>query len=202
MNHPIITIGREVGSGGLTLGRLLSEQLNIPLYDKELLSIASQQSGLCREVFERADEKEGIGFLQKAFGSVLCSYDNYIGSENLFKIQSDAIREIAAKESAIFVGRCADYVLRDHKQLLRIFVGAAIADRQKSVARKFDIDDTEAIKLIERTDKQRSTYYNFYTNKQWGHSSSYDICINTSLIGVKKASDIVLKIYKDLFFCQ
>lgn len=199
MNHPIITIGREIGSHGLTLGKMLSKELCIPLYDKELLSIVAKKSGLCCEIFERADEKESIGFLQKAFGTIWYNGNNYIGNENLFKLQSDVIREIASIESAIFVGRCADYVLRKHKQLLRIFVGASVADRQKRVAQKFNISDQEALKLIERTDKQRSTYYNFYTNKEWGHSSSYDICLNTSLLGIDRATQTVLNIYKNLF---
>ena len=199
MEYPIITIGREIGSNGLTIGKRLSEKLHIPLYDKNLLSIAARQSGLCSDVFEHADEKESYSFLQKALRSIWSNNDNFIHNENLFQIQSDTIRDISQRESCIFVGRCADYILRQHPKTLRIFVCAELDDRIANISQTLNISHDSAMKKVESTDKKRSAYYNFYTNKIWGQASSYDICLNTSLLGVEGAVDIVLKTFKKLF---
>ena len=199
MEYPIITIGREIGSNGLAIGKRLSEELHIPLYDKNILSIAARQSGLCSDVFEHADEKESYSFLQKALRSIWSNNDNFIQNENLFQIQSDTIRDISQRESCIFVGRCADYILRQYPKTLRIFVCAELDDRIANISQTLNISHDSAMKKVESTDKKRSTYYNFYTNKIWGQASSYDMCLNTSLLGVEGAVDVVLKTFKKLF---
>lgn len=200
MKNPIITIGREAGSGGGIIGKILAESLDMPLYDKELLVVAAKESGLSPDVFEKADEKEGYGFLQKAFSSVFAGNDSYICNDNLFKIQSQTMNNIALKHSCIFIGRCADYVLRQYPNILRIFLCASIEHRQKNIAQNLDLLDDEALRFIERTDKKRAEYYNFYTGKIWGKASSYDLCINTSFIGIENSANMVLKIFKDLFY--
>jgi len=139
-NLPIITIGREKGSGGLAVANVLSQKLDIPLYDKELLAIAAEQSGLSRDIFEEIDEKESFGFFQNALNSVLGSHNSYICNENIFQLQSQTILDISHKGSCIFVGRCADYVLRNNENVLKVFLCAPRrgsqtdrADRQKTV---------------------------------------------------------------------
>lgn len=199
MKYPIITIGRETGCRGNIIGKILSENLNIPLYDKELLVVAAKESGLSPDIFEKADEKESYGFLQKAFSSVFAGNDSYICNDNLFKIQSQTINNLASKHSCIFIGRCADYVLRQYPKLLRVFLCAPIEQRQKAIAHNLNLSDEDALKFIERTDKKRADYYNFYTGKNWGEASSYDLCINTSLVGIENSANVVLKIFKDLY---
>ena len=199
MDYPIITVGRQIGSGGLVIAQRLSERLGIEMYDKQLLTIAAKESGLDESIFHRSDETETFSFFQKALNSLFASNNDYLGNENLFAIQSQAIRELASKHSCVFVGRCADYILRDHSKLLRLFFSAAIEDRVKNISEKFSINATDAMKLIDKTDKNRSAYYNFYTNKSWGQAKSYDLCINTSLLGVEQTADLVLEILKHRF---
>lgn len=198
-NLPIITIGREKCSGGLAVANVLSQKLDIPLYDKELLAIAAEQSGLSRDIFEEIDEKESFGFFQNALNSVLGSHNSYICNENIFQLQSQTILDISHKGSCIFVGRCADYVLRNNENVLKVFLCAPLADRQKQIAAKQNITIDEAAKLIEQTDKKRSVYYNFYTNKTWGQASSYDLCINTSQIGIEKTADFIANFFRNRF---
>lgn len=185
----IINIGRQLGSGGRQIGEKLSELLSISFYDKELIQIASQESGLGKEFFEQMDEKESHSFFGEFLGlrSSLVDevYSNYyLCNENLFKIQSDVIRELAEKESCLFVGRCADYVLKDNSNCLNLFICADINDRIKRVAENKQFTEKKAIDYIEKMDKKRSEYYNYYSNKEWGAASSYHLCINSSVLGI------------------
>lgn len=200
MEYPIITIGREIGSGGLTIAKKLSENLGFKLYDKELLTEAARESGLDVAVFKERDETQTFCFMQKAMNLLFAPNTNYLGNENIFKIQSETIMKLAQKESCIFVGRCADYILRENSKLFSIFFWAEVEDRAKNIMTKCNVSEQEALKIIEKTDKNRSAYYNFYTNKTWGKATSYDMCINTSLLGVEKTADFVLKILKDWDF--
>jgi cytidylate kinase len=192
-NHQpyVITIGRQLGSGGRQLGEMLSRQLGIPCYDRELILLASQESGLCRDVFERADEKSSYSF----FGGSMFSFrsglfgdnsHNYLGNETLFRIQSDIIRQLSERGACIFVGRCADYVLREHPRLLRIFVCASMHDRIGRLAHDMQTSEKDARALIEQTDRKRADYYNYYSNKTWGAAASYDVCMNSSLLGMEE----------------
>lgn len=201
MDFPIITIGRELGSGGLAIAKKLSESLGFRLYDKELLTEAARDSGLDVDVFKERDEKQTFCFMQKAMSLIFASNtNNYLCNENIFKIQSETIAKLAQKESCIFVGRCADYILRENSKLFSVFFWAEVEDRVKNVAEKLNISEQEALKIIEKTDKSRSAYYNFYTNKTWGKATSYDLCINTSPLGIDKTADLVLKIFKSWEF--
>jgi cytidylate kinase len=187
--HFIITVGRQLGSGGKNIGGLLSASFNISCYDKELIQLASRESGLGREFFEKADEKDTFSIFGSFFsarsGFMGDNTYNYLCNETLFKIQSDVIRNLSAKESCIFVGRCADYILRDHPRIVRIFVHANETDRIRRIATDRNITEKEAKVFIEQTDKKRSGYYNYYSNKIWGMSTSYDISINSSILGIE-----------------
>lgn len=192
-NNFVINIGRQLGSGGRQIGRLLSERLNVPFYDKELIALASQQSGLAKEVFEKADEKKSITLTGGLWGLKTAILDesfsnNYLGNEMLFQIQSNVIRELAEKQSCIFVGRCADYILREHPCALNIFICADETDRIRQVSKYYNISEKKALELIEKTDKKRAAYYNYYSNNQWGRAESYHLCINSSVLGIGATS--------------
>jgi cytidylate kinase len=195
MQNYIITIGRQLGSGGKLLGGLLSEKLNIACYDKELIQIASQESGLGKELFEKMDEKSSFSILGNYWGFrsgfMGNSTNNYLCNETLFKIQSDVIRELAEKESCIFVGRCADYILRNHPRCLKVFISANNKDRLQRIAKDNRVSEKEAAILMEQIDKKRSAYYNYYSNKIWGMSISYDLCINSSVFSIEKIAEMI-----------
>jgi cytidylate kinase len=188
-NKYVITIGRQLGSGGKLIGELLSQKLGIPCYDKELIQLASRESGLGKEFFENMDEKSGHSFFGNFFGFrsgyMGDNSGNYLCNETLFKIQSDVIKELAEKESCIFVGRCADYILRDHPHCLTVFISANKEDRIRRIVQNQNISEKNALILIEQTDKKRAGYYNYYSNKEWGKATSYDLCINSSVFGIE-----------------
>ena len=189
MEHLIITIGRQLGSGGRHIGKQLAVQLGLSFYDKELINIASQESGLCEEVFEQADEKKNRTLLGNWFGlrSSLMSGDFQVNScisdESLFQIQSDVIRKLAEQQSCVFVGRCADYILRENAHCINIFISSEIEDRIRRVSEMMKMPSDKAKELIRETDKKRADYYNYFTNKEWGVAKSYHLCINSSLLG-------------------
>jgi cytidylate kinase len=187
-NNYVITIGRQLGSGGKQIGELLAQKLGIPCYDKELIRLASRESGLGKEFFEKADENSSHSFFGNYFGFrsgyMGDNSGNYLCNETLFKIQSDVIKELAGKESCIFVGRCADYILRDYLRCLTIFITANTEDRIRRIIQNENSSEKEARILIEQTDKRRAGYYNYYSNKEWGKATSYDLCINSSVFGI------------------
>jgi cytidylate kinase len=202
MNY-IITIGRQLGSGGKAIGKLLSQRLHISCYDKELIQLASRESGLGKEFFEKIDEKSSYSFWGNYFGlrSGFMGYNecNYLCNETLFKIQSDVIQKIAEKESCIFVGRCADYILRNHPNCLKIFVSADVKDRIHRLMESENRPEKEAKAQIEQSDKQRAAYYNYYSNKTWGMASSYDLCFNSSLLPVEEIASLIEEQVKKKF---
>lgn len=191
-----ITIGRQFGSNGHTIGKMLAKKLNIAFFDKELINIASEKSGLGKEFFENADEKSSHSLLGGLFGLRNSMLDevysnNYLCNETLFEIQSEVIRDIAKQQSAVFIGRCADYILKDELNCINIFIHADIEEKIKTVSHNYQISDKESLLLIQKTDKQRAAYYNYYTSKEWGKSTSYDLCINASLFGLEKTMNII-----------
>ncbi|MDR3340933.1 MAG: cytidylate kinase-like family protein [Candidatus Symbiothrix sp.] len=202
-NHYIITIGRQLGSGGKNLGECLSKRLSIPCYDKELIQLASRESGLGREFFEKADEKSSFSLMGQYFGfrSGFMGYNanNYLCNETLFKIQSDVIKSLAEKESCIFVGRCADYILRDHPRCLSVFISADIKDRVQRIIQDSSLSEKDARLLIEQTDKKRSSYYNYYSNKIWGMATTYNVCFNSSVFGIDKIVSFIDEFVKNNF---
>ena len=194
----IITIGRQFGSGGRLVGHRLAERLGIAYYDKELINLASKESGICGEFFEKADEKTSNSLL-KAFTMgfffffALFQNNDYLSNESLFQIQSDVIRKVAAEKSCILVGRCADYILRDNKDCLSVFISARMEDRIKRALEYNDkLKPENAEEFIRKADKSRASYYNYYTDKVWGAAESYDLCINSSYYGIDKTVDYIL----------
>lgn len=192
----IITIGREFGSGGRQIGKQLADLLGIEYYDKELIYLASKESGLCTEFFEKADEKKSGSLLQAfALGFSMNNTgfisNDFLSNESLFKIQADVIRQLATQKSCIFVGRCADYILRDEKNCTNLFIHSNPEDRIKRIKERHLISEQEAGELMHKTDKSRASYYNYYTDKTWGVASSYDLTINSSILGLDKTAEFI-----------
>lgn len=193
MNPFIINLGRQLGSGGREIGKALATHYQIAFYDKELIRLASEESGVNAEFFEKSDERTrrnicggifGMRFPFTGDGNV--GQHSYLDSDSLFKIQSDVIRHLAAEGSGIFVGRCADYILRDHPRTLSIFISATEEDRLQRISRQYNLNEQKAKSLMEEADRKRADYYNFYSLKKWGHASSYDLCINSSVLGMEQ----------------
>lgn len=185
----IINLGRQIGSGGRIIAKMLADDFNCGFYDRELLTIAAKESGFCEKFFEQNDEQKGffhsLFHLHTPFVGDGSFYDNDFSQEGLFKFQSDTIRKLASEGSCLFVGRCADYVLRDFDNVVNVFVTANLDDRVEEICKRKECDREAALKIIENGEKERSTYYNYYTGKKWGDSSSYDLCVNTSLLGLE-----------------
>ncbi len=192
--HILITIGRQFGSGGKPVGDALSRKLGIPVYDNELITEAAKQSGYSPELFIRSDEKKRSFFLANLFG-LNSDVRNMIGDAELFRIQSETIRNLASKGSAIFVGRASDYVLRDMK-CLNVFITASMESRIKFVCERDGVALEDAPGIIERRNRNRSKYYDFFTQKHWGLASNYDICINRSTLGTEKTADLIIEFGK------
>ncbi len=200
----VICIGRELGSGGLLIGKTLSQDLGIGFYDKEILKLASKESGLDKEIFEERDEKTIRTIYGNLFGIQGCFVNDfnsafYLSNEKMFSIQSKVIRSIAEKESCVFVGRSADYVLKDHPRCLSVFIVADMPDRIKRVCEYEDISESKAKDFINKMDKRRASYYNFFTNKSWGEASSYHLSINSSVLGIDGSVEIIKEMIKRRF---
>ena len=199
----IINIGRQIGSGGRLIAKKLSEELNFSFYDRELLNLAAHENGFCEKFFEQADEHKGF------FKSLLNIhipligesnfYKNDLSQESLYKFQSDAILKAAEKGNCIFVGRTADYILRDFKNTINIFVTADIDERISRVSDRHNFKREEARKYIIAKEEARASYYNYYTGKQWGHSESYDLCINSSMLGIENTEAFIAELIKKRF---
>jgi len=196
-NHLIINIGRQFGSGGKSIGELLAKRLGVKLYDKELLLLAARESGFAEECFEQRDEqREGLralfGHFRIPFVGNYQSCDSPLSGEALFRIQSDVIRRVAERESCIFVGRCADYILRERTDTINLFFTADTKDRVRRITSRTGCTTEEAEAKIEAMDRQRARYYNYYTSRTWGEAASYDLTINTSRLGEEGTVDLVI----------
>lgn len=192
----IINIGRQLGSGGHDIGRMLALDFNAKYYDRELLNLAAKESGFSAEFFEQNDEKKGFlrSFLQLPFSIIHNGanfYQNNFSQEGLFKFQSDAIRKAASEGSCVFLGRCADYVLRDFPNVVNVFVTASIDFRIRQVMDKQNVSKEEAQRIIEEGESERAAYYDYYTGKKWGHATSYDLCIDSSVLGLVETEKFI-----------
>lgn len=191
----IINIGRQVGSGGHIIAKLLADEFECQFYDKEILNLAAKESGFSEKFFEQNDEQRG--FFQTLFSmhAPLISdnnfYNNKFSQDGLFQFQSEAITKAADEGSCVFVGRAADYVLRTYPNVVNIFITANMKDRIKLVCQRLGCDEKDAKKLIIDKESERASYYNYYTGKKWGHSCSYDLCINSSYMGLEKTSKFI-----------
>ena len=192
----IINIGRQFGGGGLGVADELGKRLGIPVYDKELITKAAQDSGFSAEFFEQTDEKKSFFSLSSFFGGGYSVTENYMSDRGLFKMQSDTIERIAEQGSAIIVGRCADYILRDHDNTLNVFLTSPDEIRAERIAERKDITIEAAAKLIEEKDKKRAEYYNYYTFGNWGVASNYDLCIDSSTLGIEGTAEFIIDFAK------
>lgn len=194
----VVNIGRQLGSGGRDIGEKLAKRMNISFYDKELINLASKESGLCEEFFEKADEKPSQTFIGGFFGNRFSlftentmPYANYLSNDALFKIQSDVIRKLAAEKSCLFVGRCADYILRDYPRTVNVFIASSMEERIGRLMANNQVTEEEARDMIHRTDKKRSEYYNYYSYKTWGAAATYHLCIDSSILGIDGTIDFI-----------
>ena len=197
MNNPhvIICVGRQLGSGGHDIARMLALDFQAEYYDKELLNLAAKESGFSEKFFEQNDEQRGI------FSSLFHLHASHIGDNNLyqnnfsqeslFKFQSDAILKAADLGSCVFVGRCADYVLRKKPNVVNVFITASMEFRINQIMAKQHIDRLAARKFIEQRESKRAAYYNYYTGKKWGQAESYDLCVNASILGLQATEKFI-----------
>lgn len=192
-NELIINVGRQFGSGGRLVALALGRKLGIPVYDQELIAKAAEQSGFSKELFANSDEKRNLLALSSFIVDVgrFGSADNYMSDNQLFVIQSNVIRSLADKGPAIFIGRCSDYILRDRK-CLDVFVTATDEVRIKRVSERMNITPEQADSLMRKKDRTRETYYNYYTFGNWGVASNYDLCVDSSVLGIEGTADMII----------
>ena len=195
MKHIIINVGRQIGAGGQEIGRMLAKDFEAQYYDRELLNLAAKESGFSEKFFKQNDEKKG--FLRGLFnvqaphiigGSL---YGSNCSQEGLFQFQSDAIRKAASEGSCVFLGRCADYILRDFENVVNVFITASMDFRVDVVSKVKQLDAEHARKLIEHVESRRAQYYNYYTGKRWGAAESYDLCIDASILGLEETEKLI-----------
>lgn len=203
MQNYVITIARGYGSGGRTVGQMLAKELNIPFYDRELLRMASDESGISEELFGKADEKLKKSLLYRVMrknykGELIPpDSDDFVSNDNLFNYQAKVIKDLAEQESCIIVGRCADYVLRDNKNVISLFVHAPAESCVNRLVDMFSEPRRELEKRVAAIDKHRAEYYEYYTGRRWNDAQNYDFCINTDELTFRQVVEIV-KAYLDI----
>ena len=200
----IINIGRQLGAGGLEIGRMLAQEFHAKYYDRELLNLAAEESGFSAEFFKRNDERKGFlrSFLSLPYGNGVGStnfYQNNFSQESLFKFQSDAIRKAADEGSCVFLGRCADYVLRDFDNVVNVFITASMWYRVEQILAKQNVTPQEAKQIILQAEGKRASYYNYYTGKKWGHAESYDLCVDSSVLGMVETEKLIADFVRKKF---
>ena len=190
----IITIGRQFGSGGHEIGEKLAKKLGIKFYDKELIKLIAKQSGLCEKVLESYDEKPTNSLLYSIVMDIYPSvmYTGPTIDQQIYQANYDTIRKLADGEPCVIVGRCADYILRDHPELVSVFIHANSDFRAARIAEEYKLPDAKVRDLLVKTDKKRASYYNFQSEKQWGAASSYNLCIESSEVGIDGAVALIM----------
>ena len=193
----IITISRQFGSGGHEIGQLLSNQLDIPCYDKKLIELASKTSGIQQAYFENAEEHPPSSFLYSL--SLAASAANpFLGnsdftlSEQIFKAQAKAIRDAAAQGACVIVGRCADYILENTPYCLHVYIHSGLEERVKRISSRFEADEKTAKEMIQKVDKKRKSYYQFYVDDRWGNADRYDLCLNSGTLGIERCVKLII----------
>lgn len=200
MKNPlIITIGREYGSGGREIGKALAEKLGISFYDKQIISLAAEKSGLSPEFITNNEQRVRSGFMQNlaasaAYQSGFFSSQYLPLSETIFISQAQVVRDIAARERAVIVGRCADYILSGRKNTVNIFIHAPIEDRVRRIMALYQLSEADAMKAIATSDKERGNHYFRYTDLKWGKAQNYDLCVNSALMGVEKTAEMLVSL--------
>lgn len=193
----IITISREFGSGGREIGKTLANKLDIPFYDKELLELASKESGICQELFVKNDENYTNSFLYSlVMGNYPVTPDGRINPDmplnhKIFLAQFDTIRKLAKQGPCVIVGRCADYVLKSEPNAVNFFIMGNLLEKRQRILERYDIEKNKVDDFIRKTDKRRASYYNYYTDMRWGEARNYDLCINSSKTGIDGAVELM-----------
>ena len=199
----IICVGRQLGSGGHDIARMLALDFNAKYYDRELMNLAAKESGFSEKFFEQNDEQRGIFrslfHLHAPHIGDNNLYNNDFSQESLFKFQSDAIKKAADEGSCVFVGRCADYVLRDRSNMVSVFITASMDFRIQQVMTKEHLDHAAARRFIEQRETTRASYYNYYTGKKWGSAASYDLCIDASVLGLQATEKLIADFIRKRF---
>ena len=201
--NTIITIGRQFGSGGHEIGEKLAQFWGIKCYDKELLARAAKESGYCEEMFRNHDERPTNSFLYNlvmdtySFGYNSSTFVDMPISHKVFLAQFDAIKKLAKEEPCVIVGRCADYALAEFKNCVHIFIHGDLETRIQRVAKKYELTSDKAKEMIIKKDKQRASYYNYYSTKKWGRSDSYDLSINSSTLGIDGTVKFITQYIED-----
>lgn len=198
MKNVIITISRQYGSGGRQIAQLLSKELNIPYYDNELISMAAEKSGIKDEIFKDAELQAGNNFLYllSRLGPETQVYGMPF-NEKIFNIQSQVIRDLAAKGPCVIVGRCADYVLNDYQNTVNVFTYAPFQTRVARAVTEYGLNRENAEKDVRKVDKARESYYNYHTGNKWGNAANYDLMINMNFLTLESAVKLILD-YLDL----
>lgn len=200
----IITITRQYGSGGHDIGKLLADRLGIAFYDKELISLAAKESGISPEVFAQADEKMSNSLLYTLstglynYGSGFSAMGDLPMNDQLYILQHKIIKEKAEKEVFVVVGRCADYILKEYDNVVKVFIYADLEARTKRAVERQDIEPSRARQAVSKADKNRANYYSFYSGQKWGAPENYDLCINSTHLTVGQAADLILDYLKIL----
>lgn len=187
----IITIGRQYGSGGKEIGEKLAQKRGCPFYDNELLSMATEASGMSVAAMRQYDEKPTSSLVYGMYMNAISTGDVLPLNQKLAFAQFDVIRKVAAQGDCVIVGRCADYVLRDRPDLLRVFLHAPADQRRERAIQNYGIPPELVEKTLKKQDKKRAEYYNFYTHRDWGSADSYDLSLNTGVLGVDSAVEII-----------
>ena len=203
--NTIITIGRQFGSGGREIGEMVADHFGIKCYDKELLSRAAKESGFCEEMIQNHDERPTNSFLYNlvmdtySFGYNSSSFVDMPISHKVFLAQFDTIKKIAEEGPCVIVGRCADYALSDYDNVLNIFIHADEEFKVQRIKERFDDINTDdkARDMMNKKDKQRQSYYNYYSSKKWGRADSYDLSINSSILGVEGTVKFIIQYIED-----
>ena len=195
MEKIIINIGRQFASGGRYISKKLCEEFGCKYFDKEILDLAAKESGFSPDVFKKSDEKKSFVHTLFHLHAPMLSDDNFYNNkfseESLFKFQCDAIQKAASQGNCLFIGRCADYVLRDEPNTVSIFLAADMKDRISRTMERYNMDEESARKTINKKDNTRASYYNYYTGKKWGAAESYDLCINTAIFGLDETAEFI-----------
>ena len=200
--NKIITITSQYGSGGHDIGKLLSEKLGIRFYDKELISLAAKESGMSPEVFAKADEKATSSLLYTlstglyTYGNGFSAMGDLPMNDQLYILQHKIIKEKAEKENFVVVGRCADYILKEYDNVVRLFIYADLEVRTKRAVARHDIEVSRARQAVSKADKNRANYYSFYSGQKWGAPENYDLCINSTRLSVGQAAEMIMDYLK------
>lgn len=196
--NSIITIGRQFGSAGREIGMAVAKAYGIKCYDKDLLAIAAKESGMCQELFETHDEKPTNSFLYSlvmdtySMGYSSSAFTDMPINHKVFLAQFDTIKKIADEGPCVIVGRCADYALEDYDNCVRLFIHADMDKRIRRIARIYDLTDAKAKDMIQKTDKKRASYYNYYSSKKWGEAAEYDLCVDSGKLGVEGSAELIM----------